>query len=363
MHRALATLTLAFSWACSWAYPSAAQALDAELLRSVEAVVEREMEAQALVGMSVAVGVDGELAWTAGFGLADLEHRVPATEHTVYRLASVSKPITAAAVMQLVERGEVDLDAPVTTYVPGWPEKRWPVSVRQLLCHQGGVRHYVDGEPLQSTRAYATATEALVRFADDPLIAEPGTTYRYSSYGYNLLGAVVEGASGTSFVDFVNRNVLPAAGTRSVQDDAQARVIPHRARGYRMVDGEVRNARLVDTSYKTPAGGLCGTAADLVRFAHAMQAGRIVEPGTRDLMWTPLTTDAGEETGYGLGWSVKVVEGSRIVRHGGAQTGARTSLVCFVDDGVVVAVTCNSEWCNPPRVAVPIARLLVRTGR
>ena len=344
--------------------PLTAQTLDDELIGAIEARIEKEMEAQSLVGLSVAIGLDGELVWSKGFGLADLENEVPATEHTVYRLASISKPITAAAVMQLAEQGKLELDVSIDSYVPAWSEKPWPITTRQLLAHQGGVRHYLETDNVNNTRAYPTAMEALEYFAADPLEFEPGTEFRYSSYGYNLLGAVVEGATGVTFVEYVNEHIFPAAGTDTLQDDSQARIIRHRAQGYRKVDGEIRNSMLVDTSYKVPSGGFCGTAADLVRFAHAMQAGEIVQLETRDRMWTRQKTVTGTETEYGLGWFIDQDRaGRKIVRHGGAQTRVRSSLVFFVDDGVAVSVLCNSEWSNPPRIAVPIVQLLVRERR
>ncbi len=334
------------------------QSLGETLLQSLEEGIEQERKAQSIIGLSVAIGLDGELAWTRGFGLADLENGVPASEHTVYRLGSISKPITAVAVMQLAKRGSVDLDAPIETYVPKWPKKRWEVTTRQLLCHQGGVRHYLPTDNLNNTKAYATATEGLEYFADDPLIAEPGTQYAYSSFGYNLLGAIVEGASGKPFVDYLNEAVFSPAGTIAMQDDSQARVIKHRAQGYRRIDGEVCNSMLVDISYKLGGGGLCGTAADLVRFAHAMMAGDLVDSETREQMWTRQLTQDGTETEYGFGWMIHQDDDGKIVRHGGAQSRVRTSLLCLVDEGIVVAAMCNSEWARPPRIVLPIAQQL-----
>ena len=143
--------------------------------------------------------------------MADVENNVPAGAGTVYRLASISKPITATAVMQLVERGRVDLDAPVWKYVPAFPVKPWPVTVRQLLCHQSGVRHY-RGDEISSTRHYVDLTEPLKIFKDDPLLFEPGTRTSYTTYGYNLLGAVVEAASGMKFADYLEANIFRPAG-------------------------------------------------------------------------------------------------------------------------------------------------------
>lgn len=357
------TLVQLFAVLTLFCTPLSAQSLDADVIEAIEEMIKAEMKEQSLVGLSVAIGIDGKLAWTKGFGLADLENDVPATEHTVYRMASISKPVTAAAVMQLAEQKKIDLDAPIVTYIPSWPEKKWPVTTRQLLTHQGGIRHYVRSDNMNNTKAYATATEALEYFADDPLIAEPGTRHSYSSYGYNLLGAIVEGASDMPFVDYVAGNVLTAAGTESMQDDSQSRIIKHRAQGYRKVDGEIRNSMLVDISYKVGGGGFCATAADLVRFAHAMQAGKIVKPESRDLMWTPQKTRLGADTDYGFGWGIAQRDGNKIVRHGGAQARVRTNLVYFVDDGLAVAAMCNSEWCSPPRITLPIARRLLSAQR
>lgn len=350
--------------------PLPAQTLDAQLVRSVEEAIRTEMDAQGIVGLSAAIGVDGNLAWTAGFGLADLENDVPATEHTVYRLASISKPVTAAAVMQLVEQGVIDLDGSVRTYVADWPEKRWPITIRQLLGHQGGVRHYAPKDVRNNTKAYATATESLEYFADDPLIAEPGTRYSYSSYGFNLLGAVVEGASDMSFVEYLDEHVFPVAGTEAMQDDSQSRIIKHRAQGYRRVRrvgstpaGELRNSMLVDVSYKVGGGGLCSTAADLVRFGQAMAAGKVVKPEIRDLMWTAQKTSDGSPTEYGLGWNIADAGGRRRIGHGGSQARVRTSLMLLPDEGIVVSVMCNTEGANPGRISQRLMGLVLGSRR
>ncbi len=270
--------------------------------------------------------------------------------------------------MQLVEQGVIDLDGTVGTYVSEWPEKRWPITIRQLLGHQGGVRHYAPKEVMNKTKAYATSTESLEYFADDPLIAEPGTLFSYSSYGFNLLGAVVEGASGMSFVEYLVEHVFPLAGTEAMQDDSQSRIIKHRARGYGRIrpnggtpPGELRNSMLVDVSYKVGGGGLCSTAADLVRFAQAMEAGKVVKPASRDLMWTAQKTRDGTRTRYGMGWIIAEWVGRRIVAHGGSQAGARTSLVVLRDDGIVVAVMCNTEGTDPGRIGRRIAFLVEST--
>src|SRR6266446_5369500 len=212
------------------------------------------MTSKKIPGLSVAVVSDNQLRWQRGYGMADLENSVPAKAATVYRIASVAKPITAVAVMQLVERGKLDLDAPIQKYVPTFPGKPWPITTRQLLGHLSGIRNYKQNEfPNQydNTRLYSSLTEALSIFKDDPLDFEPGTKYSYTTYGYTLLGTVIEGASGMSYVDYMRENVFKPAKMSHTQADNVFDIIPNRARGYGpkvygKFDGELRNAALAD---------------------------------------------------------------------------------------------------------------------
>jgi CubicO group peptidase (beta-lactamase class C family) len=317
------------------------------------------MAAQKIPGMSVSVVTGGELRWSAGYGQADIENEVPATPETVYRLASVSKPITAVAVLQLVEQGKIDLDAPVQRYVPAFPPKQWPVTTRQLLGHLGGIRHYADGE-FESTRRYATLTEALDIFRNDPLVQEPGTKYLYSTYGYTLVGAVVEAASGTTFADYVRQNVFEPAGMSGARVDDVREIIPRRAHGYEKGPaGELRNSGLADTSYKVPGGGLCGTAPDLARFAIALWKGTLVRPETRRLMFTSLKTRDGKATGYGLGWALGTDPlGRDEVFHRGDQQRVTSLLYTQPERGLAIVLFANLEGVSPPLFA--LARQIAR---
>lgn len=319
------------------------------------AVVEAARKAQGIPGLSVALGHRGQLVWTRGFGKADLENDVPATKDTVYRLASISKPITAVAVMQLVEAGKIDLDKPVQDYVPSLPRKRWTLTCRHLLSHTGGVRHY-RGREMLSARHYGRVEDGLAIFRDDPLLFEPGTRYSYTTYGYNVLGAAVARAAGKGFLDHLRERVFQPAGMANAQVDDAFRIIKHRAQGYRRTrGGELRNAALVDTSNKVPGGGLCSTAADLVHFAHALMAGKLLKKATVEQMWTPITTAAGKPVRYGMGFTLFRGK-KRRVGHGGAQPRVRTLLVIQPDDGVVVAVMSNLEGSK----LMPIAEQLIQ---
>jgi CubicO group peptidase (beta-lactamase class C family) len=317
--------------------------LPVEKQREIDRIVTSEMARTGAPAVSVAVLLDGEVRFAGGYGLADLENSVPATADTVYRLGSIAKPVTAVAVMQLVEKGKIDLDAPVQRYVPSFPEKQWPVTIRQLLGHLGGIRHY-KGDEIFSARHYSNLTEPLAIFKDDPLIAEPGSRYSYTTYGYNLLGAAVEGASGMSFPDYLRARIFEPARMDRMRVDSVYEIIPHRAQGYhKTADGRLLNSSIVDTSNKIPGGGLCSTVTDLVKFASAVMSGKLIRPETFAQMSTMQQARDGKGTGYGLGWNVADSDGVRVVSHGGGQPRISTMLSTVPERRFAVAWMCNLE--------------------
>jgi serine beta-lactamase-like protein LACTB len=294
-------------------------------------------------GLSAAVVRDRELRWSSGYGLADVENEVPATPASVYRLASVSKPITATAVLQLVERGRLDLDAPIQRYVPSFPEKPWPVTTRQLLSHQSGIRNWTEDE-FRNTRRYTSIGEALAPFRDDALLFEPGTRTQYTSLGFTLLGAVIEGASGAPYIEQLRTSVFQPAGMESARDDDVFAIVPHRARGYqRRGDGTLANAPLADTSNRTPGGGLVANVEDVARFAAAVQRGVLLKTQTLQMALTLQKVRGGRTTGYGLGWVLGRRGTRREVYHVGGQPQVSTVVYMLPDFGVAVAILADLE--------------------
>ena len=182
------------------------------------------MSRQNIPALSVAIAIDSRPSWSSGFGMSDLENFVPAKASTVYRLGSISKPITAVAAMQLVEKGKLDLDAPIQKYLPSFPQKPWPITARQLLGHLSGIRHYAGLEEVNSTRHYDDRLTPPQIFQNDPLLFEPGTKYSYSTYGYCLLGAAVEAAADFKFVEYLRRNVFEPAGMDRIGDRKSTRL-------------------------------------------------------------------------------------------------------------------------------------------
>src|SRR5215469_1793885 len=333
---------------CAAALPAQQKNFPQEKRLAIEKAVASFMAANSVPGLSAAVVLDGEPRWSQGFGMADLENYSPATSSTLFRLGSISKSITATAVLQIWERGKLVLDAPVQTYCPAFPQKEWPITTRELLGHLGGIRHYgPDGKgdvPEDSARHFANMQESLELFARDPLVAKPGTEFHYSTYGYTLIGCAFEGASGEKFIDYLRKNIFTPAGMNQTRDDNFFDVIPHRTRWYHKdKDGIVRNAGVLDSSYKIPGGGIISSADDMANFEAAILADKLLKRGTRDLMWTSLKTADGKETGYGLGWGIMDKLGLHILAHTGGQQGTSTAFAVVPSRNAGVVVLCNLD--------------------
>jgi serine beta-lactamase-like protein LACTB, mitochondrial len=314
-----------------------ARALVADLLRKHE-----------LPGLSVAVARRGTVLWSEGFGLADVELGVPVTPLTRFRAGSVSKVLTAAGVALLVEGGRLDLDAPVQRYVPGFPVKPWPITSRQLAAHTAGIRHYRDTEftgPLKGAPHFSSVLDGLELFKNDPLLFEPGKGYSYSSYGWVLLSAVVEGASGQEFLSYMRNRVFEPLGLHSIGPDHVDAIVPNRSRFYaREAPGRpLEHAPYVDQSYVWAAGGFLATAEDLVRFGSAHLSPGFFTPATLELLFKGQSLiPPGNQTAVGIGWRIgKDSTGRRIVHHAGASQGGRAVLLIYPESGIVVAMLSN----------------------
>ncbi|MGE0555072.1 MAG: serine hydrolase domain-containing protein [Gemmatimonadales bacterium] len=328
------------------ARPSSAAPADQVAIARARAFIRDTMTALGAPGASVAVMRRGKVIWSEGFGFADLEQGVVATPLTRFRVGSVSKALTAAAIGALVEAGKLDLDAPVQRYVPSFPVKRWPITTRQLGGHLAGVRHYRDEGELVVNRHYPDVLSGLAIFADDSLRFEPGTRYSYSSYGFNLLSAVIESAAGEPYLAFMERRVFDAAGLLNTVADHVDSIVPNRARWYTRGPngGGILNAPATDNSYKWAGGGLLSTTEDLVEFGDAMLHGRLLQPSTVRLLWTSQRLPDGSETGYGIGWGVrKDARGRTVVSHSGGSVGGTAMLMIYPEQDLIIAVLVNSD--------------------
>lgn len=340
--------------------------LSPEKQTEIEAAVAKFMSSTHVPGVSVAVVENGAYEWAQGFGLADLENNAPANERTLYRLGSISKSLTATAAMELWERGKLDLDAPVQKYCPAFPQKPWPITTREVMGHLGGIRHYKSGSQddpeIGNTKHFDDPIQAgLDFFKNDPLLSEPGTHFHYSTQGYTLVGCVIEGTSGSHYVDFVRHNVFVPSDMQQTQVDNRFKIVPYRTRFYRKTDsGTVENSDFLDSSYKIPGGGWLSSAEDMAKFEVAILNDKLMKRATLDLMWTPLKPTDGSEDHYALGWGVGDDDGIHSVGHGGGQQGTSTDFRIAPEQRAGVVVLTNMEGLNPSELSAEILKILVR---
>jgi CubicO group peptidase (beta-lactamase class C family) len=315
-------------------------------LRVFDEFAQKQMALDKTVGVTIGFMKD-DYVWVKGYGYADLENKSPAKAESAYRLASVTKPMTALAILQLVEKGKINLDAEVQTYVPYFPKKPWPITVRQVLGHLGGISHYKNPANELHIKEHRSTREAIAIFENFDLVAEPGTRYSYSSYGYNLLGAIIEAASGMSYGDYMKQNIWQPLGMTNTRMDDPLEVIPNRVRGYQLVNGQVKNSEFIDISSRFAAGGTRSTVPDLLKFAKGIIDGRVLKSDTMETMATSMSTRAGRLTNYGMGWETSPYNGRYIITHSGGQQETRTLLYILPTRKLALAVAVNFEGSNP----------------
>ena len=301
-----------------------------------------ERLASRIPGVQVAVAIDGTLVWSEGFGYADAARKRPVTRATQFRIGSVSKPLTAAALALLYQQGKLDLDAPIQRYVPTFPDKGYPITTRQLAGHLAGIRHYKDREFFQN-RHFATVRDGLAIFQDDSLLFPPGTRFSYSSYGWNLVSAALEGAAREDFLPYISAHVFRPLGLTHTAPDRADSLIPDRTQFYDADSaGAYHVAPPVDNSYKWAGGGFVSTAEDLVKFGSALLEPGFLRRETLQLLFTSQRTSAGAETGYGIGWFLRTDSlGHHWAFHGGSAVGGTAVFGLDRDSHVVVALLTN----------------------
>jgi CubicO group peptidase (beta-lactamase class C family) len=326
--------------------------------------VRSSLTTQNLPGVSVAVGTAGEIVWAEGFGFADLEKRNGVTTETRFRIGEVSRPLTSAAVGLLVEKSRLNLDTDVQKYVPDFPEKQWPVTVRQLMAHVAGTREDAGDEA--SLSPCAKTLDGLRLFASQPLLFEPGTKYHPSSYGWILVSAAVEAAANEPFFSFMRTKVFEPLGMSATRPYSSTESIPNLPTFYfPRFGGDTRLgpelARDGDHTCYAGASAFLSTPSDLVRFAMAFNAGKLVQPATVDLLQTRQQVTSGEPTEYGLGWKIERLQlagqSVRMAGHGTKQDfiGGTAYLMTFPERGLAVAVTTNTSFADTKAVALKVA--------
>jgi serine beta-lactamase-like protein LACTB len=330
-------------------------------VNEIREYVQGFLKESVVPGISIGLAVGDEFTHLEGFGFADLDSRRPVTPQTRFRIGSVSKTLTAAALGLLLEDGELDLEADVRRYVPEFPDKGSPITLRHLACHQSGIRHYRGDESL-SDSPYKSVLEALKVFAGDPLIGKPGTAHSYSTYGYTLLSAAMERGAGQAFLALMTEKVLRPLQMTQTGPEVGGRPLPDQATGYVSgADGKAQVAPKTDLSNIWAGGGFVSTAGDLLKFAQAHFHGRFLQPKTLDLLWTHQTTDDGTETRTGIGWQVaQTPKGRRLLVSGGNSIGGTVVMFVLPEERIVLAFLTNMT--SAPIRGVPKKALEILLG-
>ena len=239
-------------------------------LREFEDFVRVQMERDRIPGLTIGFLHD-DVTWVKSFGYADIENKTPATNNSAYRIASTTKTMTGAAVVQLAERGKISLDAEIQTYLPEYPKQKWLVTVRQLLTHLGGGQGPSGIGPEQ-----VSMKELVARISATPITVEPGTRFIYGTADYNLLAAAIEKITGGSFEKYLRENLWLPAGMNDTRIDDVRGLVANRVRGYDLADGELKNAPFINVSSRIGGGGATSTVPDLLRWARAIIDRKVV---------------------------------------------------------------------------------------
>jgi CubicO group peptidase (beta-lactamase class C family) len=313
----------------------------AEAVEKADALISEFYERNNIPGMSVSVFQADELIFSKGYGYANLEEGTKVDPaKTKFRIGSVSKTLTSAALGRLMAQKIVDPDDVIHTHVPTFPKKEYPITVRQVAGHLAGIRHY-RGLEFMSTKSYTTVEEGLTIFANDPLLFKPGTRYSYSSYGWNLISAVIEHASGTDFLNYMRQTVFEPLGMNQTEPEWSRTNIEHLTTFYIPLEDGNQVAPFVDNSYKWAGGGFVGTTEDLIRFGKAFFDDTFLPEQIQETLMTPLELESGESTEYGMGWRTLQNDGKIWLGHSGGSVGGSTMFLLNKEDRIIIAYAIN----------------------
>lgn len=309
-------------------------------------------------GAAVLVMKDGAVLLRKGYGLADIEQGIPIEPDMVFRIGSVTKQFTAAAILLLEKEGKLSVEDDLRKYLPDYPTSGRTITIEQLLTHTSGIRSYTDMPDFtERVREDLSVDEVIALFRDEPLAFEPGVKYAYNNSGYVLLGAIIEKVSGKSYEAYLREKIFEPLGMSQTYYGSASRIIPKRAQGYDAVNAEFENARYLSMSIPYSAGALLSTVDDLAKWDRALYETELLSKASLDKWWKPFTLASGESTYYGYGWSVSSYEGHPVVSHGGGINGFTCHLLRMPEDRVFVTVLTNrnDEKKNPGLVARKLA--------
>ena len=338
-------------------------------------VVRASLAQRNLPGLSVAVGVNGNIVWAEGFGLADIESGRPVTPDDRFRIGTASTVLTSAAIGMLADQGRLQLDDEIQKHIPQFPMKQWPVTIRQIMADVAGIKTEDLDDGVLTTGHCDRAADALGHFDTEPLIFQPGTARHFSSFGWVLLSAAVETATAKQLTAFLEDRVFRPLGMQDTVQDSAGKPVPNEATAYEprfapnpflgLPTNGLAPLYKFDYSCYAGANGFLSTPSDLVRFGMAANSGKLLRPDTVQALQTPQRLASGEDTGYGLGWYVKTtaLAGEQVRTtgtNGDLWNGSVASLLTIPERGIAVAVTSNITFADTASLAESIAQAFAK---
>ena len=339
-----------------------AGALQAAVLAATEPAYRKILEAAYAAdepGAAAIVVRGDEVLYLDARGMADMEHGIQLEPDMVFRLGSVTKQFTSAAILLLAEQDKLSLDDPLTKFLPDYPEVGKKVTVEHLLTHTSGIVSYTGIPNYMTTEVTKelTVDELVAVFKDLPVEFDPGERYAYNNSGYVLLGAIIEKVSGMSYEDFIQLKIFDPVGMKRSYYGSHSRIIPLRVSGYGRVAGEYQNARYLSMTQPYAAGSLLSTVEDLLLWNTALFGGRVVSEASLEKMTTPYELNDGEAPGYAYGLAVRDVRGRHTIAHGGGIFGFSTHALYIPEEKIFVAVLSNTTGSasNPAGISTQLA--------
>lgn len=329
----------------------------AEAADRVDTFVRAEMARQKVPGVAVAIVDHGKLVKAEGYGYANVEHEVPVRPETIFQSGSLGKQFTAATVMTLVEDGKLALDDSIAKYFPEAPEAFRPITVRHLLTHTSGIPDYTEGT-IDLRRDYTEDDMARLAFGLK-LEFPAGSRWNYSNTGYLLLGVLVRRASGRFYGDVLCERVFLPLGMKTARIISEEDIVPHRAAGYRLVGGQLKNQDWVAPQLNTTAdGSLYFSVLDLVAWEKGLRTRAVLKPESWAVVFERVRLNSGRAYPYGFGWAIDQVAGQPVVGHGGSWQGFRTQLTRYLASDLTIIVLANLAQAEPERFVDGIAAIL-----
>jgi CubicO group peptidase (beta-lactamase class C family) len=346
---------------CAFVATEPAEEEAGHLSKKIDAIVEETMKRDQVVGTSVGIQKNGELILAKGYGFADLENRVEATEHTVYRLGSVTKQFTAVAIMMLVEQGKILLDDDLTKFLPDYPTKGHRITIDRLLNHTSGIKGYTEmGDKFWGKARLDLSHEEMIDlFSQEPFEFAPGERYQYNNSAYYLLGVIIEKASEMPYADFLTENIFEPLGLSETYYLDNSPIVENRAEGYEVRKGKVVNDDLLSMRLPFSAGALGSSVVDILKWQKALEEHRLISVESYQKMKSAETLNDGTVSTYGYGLDIGSMEGRVKVSHGGGINGFRAQLSHYPEEDLTVVVLCNIGTASPDSLESRITRAVL----